>query len=222
MSVYRNSVGIYKRTKVTTGGDREKLLSRREKQRKRLEPMLFGGNGDPREFMRYNGKTYLNGTQFTVKDEYINSHTFNGKKIWKYAKFWGTTNGPSGLCYYFSRDKYSFCDLLNMGYKAPEERNACQRDYAPFFTVMAWQLSNVIEEITHPITLSDDQEEAINQAIMDMIEHPKTDWDYPELVIGWIVYIAAMVGSLIFNEFYIPWVIATYVFYQYRKGVLGQ
>ena len=96
------------------------------------------------------------------------------------------------------------------------------RDYSPYFVVTAWELKSMIQEFTKPIKLSDVQKEAMNQAIMDMIEHPKKDWDYPELIIGWIVYIAAMVGSLIFNEFYIPWIISTCVFYVYRKGVLNK
>lgn len=185
--------------------------------------MLFSGNGngDPRRFMYYNGKTYINGTKFTVKDEYISAQAKQGKNIWKYAEFWGTTNGPDGLIYYFSRYKCLNDDLLSMGYKpGTEEYIKCRRDYAATFMVRPYELNRVVEEITFPITITEQEEEARRQAIMEMIEHPKKDWDYPDLIVGWIIYIGVLIGSLIFNQFYIIWIVATFVFHTYRKRIV--
>ena len=185
--------------------------------------MIFGGNvnGDPREFMYYKGDIYINGSQFTVKDSYIENHTYNDKKIWKYAKFTGTMSGPSGVMYYFWRDKYSFCDLWDMGYTDTNERNNCLKEYAPFFVVSAYELDDVIEEFTHPIILPKEDQAIVEEAIEDIITNPKKDWDYPELRVGWLFYIVAMVGSLIFNQFYILWAIATYIFITYRKNIIN-
>ncbi len=180
--------------------------------------MIFNQPGDWSEVLYYDGEYYSNGTEIMLTDEYINTHTYNGKKIWKYAYFNNKVVFPDGtVAYSFHASRTSWLDYRMMGI----DYNTC-RDYAPYFNIYPFQLSGAIQEFTKPITLTESQKEAVNQAIMDMIEHPKTDWDYPELVIGWIVYIIAMIGSLIFTEFYIPWLIATYIFYQYRKSILNQ
>ena len=180
--------------------------------------MLFGNEI---EYMYFDGRTYMNGTHFTVKDEYIATHKPNGKKIWKHARFWGTLNGPDGLYYYFARAKYSFCDLYEVSKQTEESIASLQADYAPFFTARPWELHDVIEEFTKPLMISEEEEAARQEAITRTIEHPNNDWDYPEMRFGWIVYILVLIGSLIFKQFYIPWAIATYIFYIYRKGVIG-
>lgn len=184
--------------------------------------MLFNTytDGDPRSFMYYNGEYYIDGTKIALKDEFIKSRKRNGDKLlWKYARFDHQTTYKNQTAYFFCRDKFQTYELYNMGY-SKEEINACKRDYAPHFVLMAWELDSAIEEVTHPIKLSKEETTAVNNAIMDMIEHPKRDWDDPSLLTLWIIYIAVMVGSLIFNQFYIIWAIATVVFYYARKGML--
>lgn len=179
--------------------------------------MIFNQPGDWSEILYYNGDYYSNGSEVMIRDDYINTHTYNGKKIWKYARFGSKTTYNGQIAYVFWRTKSQCIDfyMMNLDYKT-------QNDYAPFFVVYAYELSNFIEEFTRPIKMSDEMKAAREQAIMDMIEHPKRDWDYPELLIGWIVYIGVMIGSLIFTEFYVPWIFASYAFYEYRKGVLSQ
>ena len=178
--------------------------------------MIFNQPGDFSEILYYEGDYYSNGTEIIVSDEYINTHTFNGKKIWKYAYFGNKTIYNGRTAYFFWASKRTWLDhrVLGIDYST-------YNDYTPYFVVTALELPCMIQEFTKPIKLSEQHKEAVNKAIMDMIEHPKRDWDYPELLIGWIVYIIVMVGCLIFKEFYIPWIIASYIFYEYRKGVLS-
>ena len=179
--------------------------------------MIFNQPGDWSEILYYNGDYYSNGSEVMIKDEYINTHTYNGKKIWKYAYFGNKIvhNGQTAYFFWSTRKRYIDFMELNIDYKT-------RGDYAPYFVVYAYELSNFIEEFTRPYKMSDEQKAERERAIMYMIEHPKRDWDYPELLIGWIVYIGVLIGSLIFKEFYIPWAIATYAFYEYRKGILSE
>lgn len=179
--------------------------------------MIFNQPGDFAEIMCYNGEYYSNGTEVMVSDEYINTHTYNGKKIWKYAWFGNNTIHNGQRAYVFYRSKCSCVDFykMNIDYST-------QGDYAPFFVVYAYELASFIEKFTKPFKMSDEQKTAREQAILYMLEHPKRDWDYPELLLGWIIYTGVLIGSLMFKEFYIPWLIATYVFYEYRKGILSQ
>ena len=178
--------------------------------------------GDPREFMYYKGRTYINGTKFTLKDSYIDNWTRNGKKIWKYAKFSGTSNGPDGLYYYFEIDRFTVHDIKKITGLQPGTKEFAdfQMSYTPNIIVRPWELW-IIDEITEPITISEKEEEERRQMLMKFIEHPNNDWDHVEMRVAWVVYIAAMIGSLIFTQFYIPWAIVTYIFYKYRKGIMG-
>lgn len=183
--------------------------------------MLFNTytDGDPRSFMYYKEDYYINGTKITLKDDYIESRKFNGDKLWKYARFDHQTTCKNQTAYFFCRDKYQIYELYDMGY-SKEEISACRQDYAPYFVLTASELEGAIEEITYPIKLSKEETTVINNAIIDMIDKPKRDWDDPSLLILWIIYIAVMVGSLIFNQFYIIWAIASIAFYYTRKGML--
>ena len=177
--------------------------------------------GDPREFMYYKGEWYINGTEIILTDDYINKHTFNGLKLWKHARFNHKTMYNNQTAYFFCRSKYSYCDLLGMGYRDVKERNACLRDYAPYFVITSSELESAIESFSHPIKMSKEETEQRQKAIEYMIEHPKSDWDYPELRVLWVLYIAAMFGSLIFNQFYILWIVVSCIFFTYRGRIVN-
>lgn len=175
--------------------------------------MLFNTyvDGDPREFMYYNGDIYINGTEITLTDEYINNNTYNGKKIWKHAYFKCKCN-PNGLnAYMFVPIKLDWLSLHHMGLD-PKAKD----DYAPYFVIYAFSLDCAIEEITKPIKLTSEQTDAVMKAIVE----PKSDFDSPVLIGLWIVYILVMMGSLIFKQFYLIWPIVSYIFYEIRKGIL--
>lgn len=192
------------------------LQSKREKQEKRgVKHMLFNTttNGDPRSFLYYKGDFYINGSEIILKDEYINSHKWNGDKLWKYARFDHQTTYNGGLAYFFcqSRSDWLSFNKLGIDYKTRD-------DYAPYFVVDTLELENLIEEFSHPIKLQHEETEAILEAIVE----PKRDIDNPSLMLMWLVYIAVMVGSLIFKQFYIVWGVASFLFFRYRKEMLDR
>lgn len=174
--------------------------------------MLFNNttNGDPRSFFYYKGDFYIDGTEITLKDEYINSHMWNGKKLWKYARYDHQATYNGRIAYFFCRSKSDWLSLNAMGLDA-----RAKNDYAAWFLVDAADLENAIEEITHPIKLEREETEAV----LDAIATPKSDFDNPSLIILWLIYIIVMVGSLIFKQFYILWAIATIIFIKYRNDI---
>lgn len=181
--------------------------------------MLFNNNtnGDPRSFMYYNGEYYIDGTEIIVSDEYINSNTFDGRKLWKYARFHSQTKYNGKNAYYFCATKLDVTSLRSMGIDLE-----ARKQYAHYFIVEALDIQKAIGEITKPIKLSQREHERIDKHISDMIEHPKKDWDYSELRVAWIIYIALMAASLIFNQFYILWIIITYFFFKWRKDIIDK
>lgn len=166
---------------------------------------------DPRSFFYYNGDYYINGTEIILKDDYINQHQFNGKKIWKYARFDHQVCLNGRVAYFFCINKSDWLSLYEMGLDTKASSH-----YAPYFIVEAINVSNIIEEISKPIKL----ERHITQQILEDISEPKSDFDNPDLVLLWAVYIIIMICSLIFNHFYIVWAIVSYLFVQCRKEMM--
>ena len=174
--------------------------------------MLFNNstNGDPRSFFYYRGDFYINGTEITLKPEYINTHRWNGKKLWKYARYDHQTTYNGQISYFFCASKFDWLSLNGMGLDM-----TVRDDYAPYFVVSALELENAIAEITKPIKLKREETEAI----LDNIVKPKSDLEEPGLVVLWLVYIAVLIGSLIFKQFYLIWAIATIFFIKYRGEI---
>lgn len=109
-------------------------------------------------------------------------------------------------------------DLYQLGYENPSEKyKEILNTTEAFFSLHAYELEYAIEEIDKPIKLAREQTEKV----LDAIVTPKKDTDYPELIVMWIIYIAVMISSLIFNEFYILWIIATVIFWKLRKDIIG-
>lgn len=169
-------------------------------------------NGDPRSFMYYKDTYYINGTEITLKEEYIKSQMRKGEKLWKYAKYDRQVNRNGQICYFFCIAKTDWSFVRSLGMHPAEINN-----YEHCFTIPALQLENAIDEITKPIKLSQEQHDAILKGIEKMIT--KKDWEYPELVVLWIVYILVLIGSTVFNEFYIIWLIASVIFNKMRKDI---
>ena len=172
-------------------------------------------NGDNRSFMYYNGEYYINGTEVVLSDKYVTNNVFNGKKIWKYARFDYQTTYYGKRAYFFSAVKLDWLSFREMNL----DTNMA-KDYAPYFIIETFKVNEIISTITKPIKLSSEETRIVNTAITDMITNPKTDFDNPILLTMWIVYFVVMVGSLIFNQFYIIWIIASYVFFTWRKDIL--
>lgn len=179
--------------------------------------MLFNNNTncDPRSFMYYKGEYYINGTEITLTDDYIKNNLFNEKKLWKYARFDHQTQHNGYNAYFFCAIKLDCLSLHEMNIDV----NA-RKDYASYFIIEAYKIESVINKITKPIKLTKEENEKIQECIIDLIEHPKTDLDYPKLLAAWIIYIIIMIASLIFNQFYIIWFVASYIFFMWRKDIL--
>lgn len=171
-------------------------------------------NHDPRSFMYYNGDCYVNKTEIIFSEEFINNNTVNGKKIWPYAYFDRQETNARGVVYFFVRNKATWLDLHGMGVD-PKTIN----DYAPYVTIEAYNIDKAIGKVTHPIKLKQQETQAIKEA---MTTSKSSDFDHPILMLLWLVYIVVMAGSLIFQHFYIIWIIASYVFFQCRKEILRQ
>ena len=170
-------------------------------------------NGDPRSFFYYKGDYYINGTEVVLTDEYINSHTWNGLKLWKYAKYDHQVVNNGSVAYFFCINKADRLALYAMGLDVNTTKN-----YAPYFVVRAIDIDYAIQEFTKPIKLSRETTEAIKEAIVTT----KSDFDNGWLIVMWIVYIAVMLGSLIFKQFYIIWIIASVLFFKWRREMLNQ
>ena len=197
------------------GGNKEKQQRKREKNERRgVHSMLFNTSttGDPRSFFYYKGDYYINGTEIILKDEYINTHRWNGKKLWKYARYDHQTVYNGIISYFFCASRFDWFSLGGMGLDV-----SIQNDYAPYFVVSALELENAIKEFTRPIKLKREETEAI----IESIAKPKSDFDNSALLILWMVYIAVMVGSLIFKQFYIIWAVASFLFFKYRKEMIS-
>ena len=160
----------------------------------------------------YKGDFYLHGTHVTLSDSWINSHQFQGKKPWKYMRFDHRIIDGGIVYLFFYSDKTDWLSLKKMGLELKDINN-----YELFFSIKALDIEKAIEEITKPIKLDRAETEAIKQSLTE----PQHDWDNNGLVIAWIVYIAAMVGSLIFKQFYILWIVISIIFYQVRKDMLS-
>lgn len=175
--------------------------------------MLFNSTqgNDPRSFFYYNGDYYINGTEIILTDKYIDQNKFNGKKLWKYARYDHQTICNGRVAYFFCR---SSCDWLSFNEMGLDVKT--KNDYAAYFVIEAINIGSAIEKIIKPIKL----ERVETEAVMNAIVQPKSDFDNTGLVILWMVYIVAMVGSLIFNQFYILWAIITFAFCKLRKEML--
>ena len=177
---------------------------------------------EPVSYMYYNGDLYLNGTEMILKDEYINTHTYNGKKIWKYYAFDHKARSNNQNTYFLCRRRYSFCDLIAMGIRDQDKINSITRDYAPYITIPCHELHDAIEGFTNPIKVERKKAEDMMGTVVENALHPKSDFEIPGMMALWAIYIVVMVASLIFRQFYLLWIIATILFAYLRKGVRGE
>lgn len=180
--------------------------------------MLFNGTngGDPRSFMYYNGKYYINGTIIELSDQFINNHyRLTGEKIWKYARFYNQVIKNGRLAYSFDAAKFDYLSLRQIGLNM-----SIKKEYTPYVVIEALELGFAIKEIIHPIVLSDREQEIIDASIKNLSYSQASPRDSTELRLGWISYILVMIFSLIFEQFYLIWILASVIFFKWKKGVL--
>lgn len=162
-------------------------------------------NNEEYRYFLHKGVYYGNGTKVIFTDNFVQNYTYNGKKIWKYAWFSHriVVNGRS--MYFFNRDKTDWSFLRQNNISQQEPQTCC-----PFFVIDATLIDLAIEKITYPIIVAASPKEK------------KSDWDDAQVIKMWFVYIGVLVASLVFKEFYLVWIIASILFFYWRKEKLNR
>ena len=145
-------------------------------------------------FFIYNGKGYRAGTVIKLKQEYIDTHLFNGYKIWKYAYL--SNKNCAQNKYVFNQYRVYPCNKIN--------------EYAGLFLISQEELEDAIEEIIEP------------REVEIVPKTKRRDWESNEVMVGWIIYIVALFASLIFREWYIAWLFGSIYFFTWRNGKLWE
>ena len=148
------------------------------------------------KYFYYKGQSYTTGTKVRFTDSFVNAHANDEQKVWKYAVFShrGTTYNPN-LYVFWACDHELFTRTYNYLYSV---------------VIKPEDIDNVIAEITKPIPIT------LVPAV------PKKDWEVKGMGILWLIYIAVLFFSLIFRDFYVIWICATYGFFKIRKGLLNE
>lgn len=151
------------------------------------------------KYFYYKGRYYTTKTVVKLTQQYRNTHTNLGFPIWKYAWFSHKIINRNEYCFYYANEYYS-----NVNHE--QIRSG---DYCGYFQIKAEDLENAIEEIIKPVLIE------------LVLATPKKDCAVEGMGTLWIIYIAIMISSLIFNEFYIIWIIVTYLFFKLRNEILN-
>ena len=145
---------------------------------------------------KYREKGYASHTEIKIKQSYLDTHLYKGKKIWSYARFDQRSIHDGKVYCNFSKCKL---DLI-------EENNK----YCGYFLVPEEDLELLIEEIIKPIELT----------LAHIVK--KKDHESSEVITGWIIYMLIMFISFILTEWYIVWLWATIVFFLWRNKKLWE
>ena len=134
---------------------------------------VYSGGTDPRSFFYYKGDYYINGTEVTLSDNYINIHKrkWSGENLWKYARYDRQVVYNGRIAYFFCISKYDWSFVRSLGVH-PSVIN----EYEQFFLIYAIDIDSAIETITKPLKLRREQTDAIMKAIVT----PKRDLDSPQ------------------------------------------
>ena len=177
--------------------------------------MILGQGGA--HYFYYKGEYYGQSTKFARKKEFVGKPTPHriSKKFWsEYSFAW-----QSGDRYFFNPVGCRFLDLTCKGYSR-EQATQIENECSAAIALNSYELEIYIGEILTPEKkMTGFLRKQIDDAITNIIEHPKRDWDYPELLFLWILYIVLMIGSLIFKQFYLLWIVLTLGFYYIRKNI---
>lgn len=144
----------------------------------------------------YKDKFYSPGTEIKLSKKYLECNTYDGMPIWPYAKYKGRVD-KNGYSYYF----FTMSKLDSYGQ---------WRNYAGYFTIYPFALDMAIEEILSPIVFNYEQ-------VYDKFNN----YSYTkqsissEKIVACIIYACVLIGSLIFKQFYLIWIIATFIFFKW-------
>jgi hypothetical protein len=167
------------------------------------------------DYFYYKGQHYGSGTFVTLKDEYINSHTYNGKKIWKGAMFLCKITEGNIVQYSFNIRIPKWYDMQELGI-TQQEIDEC----AVSFRIDALMLEEAIEEITKPIYPPANVKFVIPGFHDDMT--PVKDWEVPSLMMAWMIFIMVSIGLLVFQQGLLLWPIVCFIFNKIRNEMLNR
>lgn len=153
------------------------------------------------QYFRYRNVAYFTGTHVSFSDNFMTTYRYEGKPIWKYARFYKRINNT----YVFTRLTTDFWWLKEHNMNWDDYKKTC-----PFFILDKSLLDNAIEVIDDPI-------EVTIQALPQY-----KDWEVTEVMVGWVIYILVLFFSLVFKDFYIIWIAASFLFFTFRKGMLNR
>lgn len=144
------------------------------------------------KYFRFMNDTYTEGTIVKFKNNFCNTHTYKNKPIWPYARFSHKVIHDNILYYIFN--------ICNLG--------PGWNRYAGYCLLTEMQLEYAIEEIIESVPI----------LIVDK-EYYK-DWEVEGMGWLWLIYIVVLFFSMIFKEFYLIWMVASYIFFTTRKKML--
>lgn len=149
------------------------------------------------KYFYYKGQSYTTGTEVKLKQSYIETHKQDGKNIWPYAVFShrGIRSNPSVYVLWVSKYEWNNPEMLKC---------------ATTVCIKIEDMEGAIEEIIEPVPIE------LVPAV------PKKDWEVEGMGVLWLIYIAVLFFSLIFRDFYVIWICATYGFFKIRKGLLNE
>lgn len=147
-------------------------------------------------FFVYKGKGYSYKTKVKLTKSYIETHVGNNNlPIYEYAWFEQIVKRDSS---YNERMFFFNCwrkDIKGAKYSLK---------YASYFVIKGEDIENAIEEIIYPneVTLTQRKK--------------KKDTECEEVMIGWFVYIASLLFSFIFKEWFLIWMYGSFFFFLWR------
>lgn len=158
------------------------------------------------EFFYYKNKIYMHKTRVLLSPEYIATHLDNGCRISRHAWFdHGFINNNKSY-YVFYLDRRSQTKNFNK--------------YAPFVKIESRDIESAISEIIYPVEKPDNISIRFKGLHEDLT--PIRDWEVPELMVAWVIFIAFLMFTLVFKQFYLIWPIAGFVFDKIRRDMLNR
>lgn len=150
-------------------------------------------------FEKY-GTGYAEGTVIKLSQNYIDKQKLKtGKKLYKYARYSHT---------YSKNGKYEFVFFSYVSHLDDECRHREYKSYyesEPHYGIPEEDIEEAIEEIVKQVT------------IPLVKKTKKKDSECEEVLLGWVLYVLALFGSLIFREWYLVWTSGTFFFFVWRN-----
>lgn len=171
----------------------------------------------------YNNKAYTWGTIVKFKKEFADTFVFNDgcgyfgpeHKLWKYGRFHHRFKKNGKMMYEFIQTNIYAKDG---GVESPNK---------PYTWVLIEesQLAEAIEEIIHPVEVQGNyrivtaEELKANPKLKKQLEYKK-DTESEDVMMGWALFIAFLLFSLVFIQWPVAWILGGIGFYLWRKREL--